>query len=353
MHTPLKYSSSYLHSTPPQTSSILFNAPTYLQHQYGQRLTNLDDKITYLEKLMALMRIPYSNPNINIQIPSSFSLNNSEELEKTLLTLKSPPPINELLTSEKVLWSLLQLLGIEPNEFKSSFWSLDEAFILALRDQLNIDRRIEDWKAKLRKFLGPPDFEDFFKELEDLLLVCVMTIDYLRRFKKKETTFKPEVNKKDRIITKEQILQVDTIPNYEDIIARLKQQLEESEQEKVLLTKIFSIKVDGLHKEIKVLELKNEDIEHKRNEVLEVVKEGAIERGYLQEEIEALKKKEKEEEGDNENEEKKRAERRKKYALIDDLHGRLKVSDHVNKLLAERLEEFLKKNKRLEESLKR
>ena len=81
------------------------------------------------------------------------------------------------MNSQGLLINLLKLLGIEPREFQNNYWTIDETFIIALRDQLNIDRWLEGWKEKMRPLLKPNDFEDLFKELEDLLFLCVMTIE--------------------------------------------------------------------------------------------------------------------------------------------------------------------------------
>ena len=186
MQTPLKTATCYVHKTPSQTPTMVFNVPSYLKNQYGQRLTNLDDKVTYLEKLLGLMRLPkpqyttYLPKQINPEIHTL-----SEKHEKTVKAIQKAPEIREILDSQQLLINLLKLLGIEPQEFQNNYWTIDEGFIIALRDQLNIDRWLEGWKEKMRPLLKSNDFEDFFKELEDLLFVCVMTIDYLRRFKDK------------------------------------------------------------------------------------------------------------------------------------------------------------------------
>ena len=339
MQTPKKTSYTFIQKTPTPTIPINFHVPNYLNQQYGQRLTNLDDKVTYLEKLLALMRLP--KPSIEPQTTPSILERRKEKIVKS----QNKPPVQQFLSSQKLLWSLLELLGIEPEEFQERCWSLDEVFISDLREQLNIDKWLDSLKGKFQGVLNPMDIEDFFKELEDLLLVCVMTIDYLRRFKDRKKTHeeKPLVNKKEMIV------QVDTIPDYEGIIERLRREIRENEEEKTLLTRKFTEKVEGLHVNIKDLEFKTKNAEEKRNEALEVIKENFIETQLLYEEIELLKKKA-EEDGEEENEERKKDERRKKYALIDDLHERLKNSDHVNKLLAEKMEDLIRRNKRLENS---
>ncbi len=337
MQTPIKTSYTFIQKTPTPIVPINFNVPNYLNQQYGQQLTDLDDKVTYLEKLLSLMRLP--KPSIEPHITAFIPDTRKEKTVKSQYKL----PVEHFLSSQKLLWSLLELLGIEPEEFQERCWSLDEGFISALREQLNIDKWLDSLKGKFQGQINLKDLEQFFKELEDLLLVCVMTIDYLRCFKDRKKT----QEEKPLVIKKEMVVQVDTIPDYEAIIERLRREIRENEEEKALLTRKFTEKVDGLHINIKDLEFKTKEAEEKRNESLEVIKENVIEKGLLYEEIELLKKKAKEE-GEEENEERKKTERRKKYALIDNLHERLKNSDQANKILAEKMEDLIRRNKKLE-----
>ena len=347
MNTPLKTPSCYVYKTPPQSSSLAFNVPNYLKSNYGKRINDLDDKVTYLEKLLDLMRIPRPQlqPQMRLQAHITQPINQVPEKQEKTVKAIHKTEIHDILNSQQILTNLLRLLGIEPKEFQNNFWTMDEAFIFALRDQLNIDRWLEGWKEKMKSLLKPNEFEAFFKELEDILFVCVMTIDYLRRFKEKQGLIVVDNQNLKTPEKSEKILQVDTIPDYQGIINKLKEQLRESEEEKALLARIFAQKVEGLNKEIEAMERKVLSLEEKRNDALELIREGVLEKNLLYEEIENLKmsvqgdgKKE------EEDEETKKKERRKKYALIDDLHARLKVSDKVNKLLAERLEDLLKQN---------
>ena len=87
-------------------------------------------------------------------------------------------PLIEILNSQKLLWSLLELLEIEHEEFQRKIW---------IREQLNIDRWLDSFKGKIKGLINSKELEleEIFKQLEDLLLVFVMTIDYLRRSKEK------------------------------------------------------------------------------------------------------------------------------------------------------------------------
>lgn len=356
MQTPLKHSSSNLHKTPPTLH--IYHIGGYLNQQYGNRMTNLDHKVAYLEKLLSLMKLPvkYNEYDYNyqkniVQVEETVEKNDSNV--KKGIAHKEINNIEEILNPKDILWKILELLGINPKEFSSDFWTLDEAFTFAVKDQLNIERWLNLWKTHLEKLLTPNEFQQFFHELEDLLLVCVMTIDYLRRFKENQivnSQIKNIVNNQnDTILTKEKNLQVDTIPDFDDIIKRLKLQLEESEKEKILLTKIFAEKVEILNQEIKSLEIKLLESEEKRNENFEKIKEISSENIILRDEIIMLQKNN--EENSNANEDNFKKERRKKYALIDDLHGRLKIADQINVTLARKLEEVLLEKEKLEKTL--
>lgn len=348
MNTPLKTPSCCVFQTPTHSSSLTFNVPNYLKSNYGKRINDLDDKVTYLEKLLDLMRLPrlQIQPQMRFHAHLTQPINQvSEKQEKTVKAMHKSE-VHDILNSQQILTNLLRLLGIEPKEFQNNYWTMDEAFVFALRDQLNIDRWLEGWKEKMKLLLKPNEFESFYKELEDILFVCVMTIDYLRRFKDKKGSILIENQNMKTTEKSEKVLQVDTIPDYQGIINKLKEQLKENEEEKALLARIFAQKAEGLNKEIEEMEKKVVFLEEKRNEAFELIREGVLEKNLLNEEIENLKMAVKgdEKKEEEEDEETKKRERRKKYALIDDLHARLKVSDKVNKLLAERLEGLFKEN---------
>lgn len=180
--------------------------------------------------------------------------------------------------------------------------------------------------------------EDLSRKLEDLFFVLLMTIDYLKKFKEKN----PEFNKVKVDFCSEKGLQVDTIPDYEGIILKLRSQIMESEDEKKVITAIFAEKVELLNREIENLEEKCRALEEKRNETLELMKENVFEKELLREEIKRLGEKLEEKEQNNEDQKKAK---REKYALIDHLHEQLKRADRANKLLAERLGNMIEKKK--------
>lgn len=354
MQTPLKHSSSHVHQTPPTLH--IYHIGGYLNQQYGNRMTNLDHKVTYLEKLLSLMKLPAKYNEYEYTHKTNIVEESVEKIDshvKKGIAHKQIKKIEEILNPKDLLWKILELLGINPKEFSSDFWTLDEAFILAVKDQLNIDRWLDLWKTQFQKLLSPDESKQFFQELEDLLLVCVMTIDYLRRFKGKQfidSQTKIKINNENEtVITKEKNLQVDTIPDFDDIIKRLQMQFEESEKEKILLTKIFAEKVEILNQEIKTIEIKLLQSEEKRNENFQKIKEISSENLILKDEIIDLQKKR--EENTNINEEDLKKDRRKKYALIDDLHGRLKIADQINLTLAKKLEEVILEKEKLEKIL--